>query len=253
MQATPPPMPMQAPPAPVKSGMSPLAIVLICVGIFFFLIILVAAIAGMVAPMVIQQRKKAEMSMTISNARAAGLALMEFEMEYGRFPDAETAAAVAENTRSNLAIPGTSANDHLRQLIAAGIAPNEPVFYAKTDFTHEPDNAMDTPDTALAPGECGFGYVMNGETGLTTSIHPSAPVLCAPLVWDFDSVSGTNFDPYLYDRRVVLLHIDMSVRPHRLNSTTGQVMLEGHPWLATGEGTVWGTEIKPRVAVPEAK
>ena len=45
-------------------------------------IVIIAALAGLTAPMVIRQRKKADQTEAVSNARQIGLALFEFENEY---------------------------------------------------------------------------------------------------------------------------------------------------------------------------
>ncbi len=50
-------------------------------------IVIIASLAGLTAPMVIRQRKKADQTQAISNARQIGLALFEFESEFGSYPD----------------------------------------------------------------------------------------------------------------------------------------------------------------------
>src|SRR6478735_4403542 len=101
-------------------------------------IVIIAALAGLTAPMVIRQRKKADQTEAVSNARQIGMALFEFETEYGSFPDAATATAVATATETP-AVSGTTSNDRFRQLIRAGITENEAMFFAKTGFSKKPD------------------------------------------------------------------------------------------------------------------
>ena len=48
-------------------------------------IVIIASLAGLTAPMVIRQRKKADQTEATSNARQIGLAMFEFETEYARF------------------------------------------------------------------------------------------------------------------------------------------------------------------------
>ena len=86
-------------------------------------IVIIAALAGLTAPMVIRQRKKADQTEAVSNARQIGLALFEFETAYGSFPDSTTAPTVTENTGTTLTFGGSTANDYFRQLIAAEICP----------------------------------------------------------------------------------------------------------------------------------
>ena len=82
-------------------------------------IVIIAALAGLTAPMVIKQRRKADQTEAVSNARQIGLALFEFETTYGRYPDTSTAEEVKTNTESDLNLSGNTATDYFRQLIAA--------------------------------------------------------------------------------------------------------------------------------------
>ena len=216
-------------------------------------ILLIASVVAFAFPWILQQKKAADHVKAISGAGFIGFALLAFEAEYGRFPDARTAAEVAERTGSTLAPPGPSANALLRQLIAAGTLTSETVCYAKTAFTHKPDNKFDTPETALAPGELGFGYVLNGDTGLKSATNHTAILLCAPLAMDGSTVSNMRFDPSPYTNRAVTLQADLSARSHRIDPTSGELLIDGNPWLTPGEDTIWGTDITPHVATPEPK
>ena len=104
-------------------------------------IVIIAALAGLTAPMVIRQRKKADQTEAVNNARQIGLALFEFETEYGAFPDKDTATAVTAAT-GETAPDGTNSNDKFRQLIAAGIAQSEAMFFAKSAYTKKPDGVI---------------------------------------------------------------------------------------------------------------
>ena len=66
-----------------------------------------------------------------AKARQLGLALFEFETEYGKFPDSSTVTAVRRNTGSTLTLPDHTSNGLFAQLIASGIVTTEHVFYAK--------------------------------------------------------------------------------------------------------------------------
>ena len=235
---------------PIRPGLTPLGMVLM--GLFS--IIIIAAIAGLAAPMVLRSATRSDLTQSLSNARIIGMALAEFDTDYGRFPDDRTAVEVASRTRSNLAPSGTTANDHLRQLLAADIINTETAFYVRTAYTRQPDNIFNTPQSALAPGENGFGYILNGDTDISTSgTNPSIPILCAPLAFDSTSVSPTRFDAQYTDGFIILLRIDMAATSHRIDPSTGDLLLDGKPWLATGGDTPWGSEITPRVATPIPK
>lgn len=78
-------------------------------------------------------------------------------------------------------------------------------------------------------------------------------LLCSPLAMDGKTVSTTRFDPDMHHGRVVMLRIDNAATSHPINPKSGELLINGKPWLTTGSDTVWGTEITPHVATPEPK
>ena len=214
-------------------------------------IVIIAALAGLTAPMVIRQRKKADQTEAVSNARQIGLALFEFETAYGSFPDNSTGTEVTANTGSALTFGGSASNDYFRQLIAAEISQSEAMFYAKTAFSKKPDNVFNTPQNALAAGEVGFGYIMNGNLAFSTAGNPSRPIVVAPLAFPFQT---GQFDLDLYDSKAVVLRIDNSVQsiPVLRQSKLAQLG-GGKNLLQVGDDTVWGTGVTPQIINPQAK
>ena len=212
-------------------------------------IVIIAALAGLTAPMVIRQRKKADQTEAVNNARQIGLALFEFETEYGSFPDNLTAATVAGNTETT-AVAGATANDRFRQLIRAGIAQSEAMFYSKTSYTKKPDGVFDTDTLALANGECGFGLMEKADgSGLSNAGNPSRPVVMTP----FDTaLNGDQFDYDIYDGKAVVLKLDNSVTSLNIIKATKLVRVNGKSLTDTGTGTVWDS-ITPRINYPKAK
>lgn len=67
-------------------------------GYFSGLIMIVAALVGLSAPMILRQRDAAERTVMISNMKQLHLALLEFDQEFGSFPSDATADAVADAT-----------------------------------------------------------------------------------------------------------------------------------------------------------
>ena len=174
-----------------------------------------------------------------SNLRQVGLAMFEFETEYGAFPNEETAAKVAKKTKTDLDLSGTSSNALFRQLFAAGITQSEQMFYAKLNGTRKPDGDF-SAGKALAPGEVAFGYV----AGLSTSGNPARPVAFCPII------PGTDrFDPKPFDGKAIILRIDNSVTSVRINKD-GHAVLGGKTLFDTGEDTVWGQHV-PDIRYPE--
>ncbi|MEO5714692.1 MAG: type II secretion system protein [Luteolibacter sp.] len=214
-------------------------------------IVIIAALAGLTAPMVIRQRKKADQTEAVNNARQIGLALFEFETAYGSFPDSTTATTVTENTGSKLSLAGTTANDYFKQLMAAEIAQSEAMFYCKTAFTKKPDNVFNDDSKALAEGEAGFGYLLNVNAGFSTAGNPARPIVVAPLAYPF---ATGQFDVDMFDTKAVILKIDNSVTSVPILKTTKLAQLGGGKnLLQTGDDTVWGTGVTPTIINPKAK
>lgn len=210
---------------------------LIC-GYFGFVIVGIAMLAGLSAPLIIRQRKKADQTEAVSNARGIGLALYEFKTEYGAFPDDETAAKVAAATETEI-VKGTSSNARFRQLIRAGISQSETIFYAKTAGTHKPDNSFLGED-CLETGECGFAYVGN----LLTSDETRRPLAMTPFV------PGTHrFDDHPFDGKAVILWTDNSVTSLPIDRATGEIMVDGKN-LLDPQHPIWGGQA-PVIALPE--
>lgn len=219
-------------------------------------IVIIAALAGLTAPMVIRQRKKADQTEAVSNARQIGLALFEFETAYNSFPDQNTVTEVQANTQTPLTLGTTTSNDFFRQLIAAEISSSEGMFYAKAAYSKKPDNIFNTADKALAKGEVGFGYIMNNTTAFSTAGNPARPIVCAPLYSaDGTSISSDGqFDLDFYDLKAVVLRIDNSVASLPLLRNTRLAQLGGGKnLLATGQDTVWGEGVTPKIVAPLAK
>lgn len=147
-------------------------------------------------------------------ARQIGLALYEFEMEYGQYPDGETISKVMTKNPTALPLGTKTSNDFFRQLIAAGVAVSEQIFFAKIKGAIKPDNLM-TAGEALKKGECGFSYL----SGLPASGNPSRPLVVTPLI------PGTDrFDPKPFKGKAVILKIDNSV-------TSLPIRKDGHVWV----------------------
>jgi prepilin-type N-terminal cleavage/methylation domain-containing protein len=213
-------------------------------------IVIIAALAGLTAPMVIRQRKKADQTEAVSNARQIGLALFEFETAYGSFPDATTATEVTTNTETQLTLGTASSNDLFRQLIAAEICNSESMFYAKAAYSKKPDNVFNGAD-ALEAGEVGFGYIMNGANAFSTAGNPARPIAVAPLAFPF---STGQFDMDFYDAKAVVLRIDNSVQSLPILRSTKLAQLGGgQNLLQTGDNTVWGTGVTPNIVNPQSK
>jgi prepilin-type N-terminal cleavage/methylation domain-containing protein len=216
-------------------------------------IVIIAALAGLTAPMVIRQRKKADQTEAVNNVRQIGLAMFEFETEYSSYPSSDTAQTVIENTGSTLNVSGSSANDYFRQLIAAGMTKSEKMFYAKVPGAKKPDDNIES-NHALDDGEVGFGYITKGASdGFSSSGNPSRPLACAPLL---NNSSDGKFDSDPFDNKAIILRMDNSVTSINIKQSDNSINLGGANTglLKTGKQTVWG-EINenPTLNVPKLK
>ena len=212
-------------------------------------IVIIASLAGLTAPMVIRQRKKADQTQAVNNARQIGFAMFEFETEYGRFPDSNSAAEVELNTETTIPMDGDDSNSYFRQLMGAGYTQSEAMFYAKVPGSRKPDGNIEST-SALSIGEVGFGYILAGTNGISTAGNPARPYVVTPLL----GTSGDQFDKDPFDGKAVILRIDNSVTSLQILPSTKKINLSpGNDLLKTGPNTVWGdsTTGTPTLAFPE--
>lgn len=218
------------------------ALVLICVLLVFVIF--------MSIPPIKSSHKKMEMTQAISNSKQIYLVLMDFENDYGNFPDDETEA----NYEDLDAFRGPHSNDYLGQLIAGGYTKSEEIFYAYDKrYSTKPDDVIFPREEILQKGECGFAYIrveekIEGKSlvrGLSTDDNGGLPILVAPIV----DVDG-RVEPLSYKGRGVYLRVDGSARSERLDSYN-KIRVGPQTLFDTGADTVWGTELKPVILLPE--
>lgn len=214
-------------------------------------IVIIAALAGLSAPVILKQRKAADRTEAISNAKQIGLALFEFDSEYGSFPDNNTAQDVKEATGTALDFGGQFSNDYFRQLIATGLKSEKP-FWCKTKETPRKGDDVISPGKALEAGEVGFGYVMATQTeGQTASGDPGRPVVVAPL---FKAGTNWEFDPEPYGEKAIILRLDSSATAETIRTDNKYVNIKGNRFLqTTGDETPWGNDMNPILRAPQPR
>ena len=102
-------------------------------------IAIIAALAAMATPAILKQRKKADQTTAINNAKQVGILLLEFDNDFGAYPsDASAERDVDLNEYTG------SANGYLGQLLAGGYIDSEEIFYAKggSSTNKQPDNCL---------------------------------------------------------------------------------------------------------------
>lgn len=167
----------------------------------------------------------------IMNMRQIGIALFEFETEYGSFPSEETAVTVKESTGTKAKLSANTANDCFYQLLATGIVRSPGIF----SLDAKPAVPAQIPDHLE---KCSFAYI----EGVTAAGNPAQPLAVIPLI------KGTNtFDREAFGGKAVILRIDMSVTSLPIDAE-GRVMVNGMDLLDPKQ-PYWGKS-KPSVRWP---
>ncbi len=206
-------------------------------GVFsiFLLILIILA-----QPVVRKSRKASDLTEAMNNIRQVGLALTEFEADYGRFPEASTIPAVHAATGTALDLNDTSSNGLFRQLIATGFKSEKPFWARTAGSSRKPDDIFNAADKALQAGEVGFTYL----TGLSSKSHRDAPVVLAPV-----NPGTLTFDRKPYKGYAIVLRVDQSARRHPIDPKTNRVMLNGMD-IFDPRQPFWGGKM-PEVRWPE--
>ena len=195
------------------------------------------------APVLLRAKKNAPLTEATSNIKQLHLALLDFDADYGRFPDASTIADVQSKTHTTLSLGTSTSNDYFRQLIAAETAKSETIFWAKTPATpRKPNNDMRGAD-ALKKGECAFAYV----AGLTASSNSATPIVMTPMIpgtFCFDSTTKA------FGNKAVVLRIDGSAKAETIRTDTSEVAVSGGKTLFDPSLPCWHGK-RPDLKWPE--
>lgn len=207
---------------------------------WLLVIVLIASLAVIIPPMFMRNGRPAYQTEAISNLRQIGLALLDFETEYGDYPNDKTAALVTKKHPGHgHNLSGNSSNALFRQLFAAGLTQSEQMFYAKVQGTRKPDGVI-SPGEALEKGDVAFGYI----SGLSSEGNPARPIAFCPII------PGTDrFDPKPFKGKAVVLRIDNSVTSVKIDKE-GHVLAGGIN-LLSAENPIWGDEDKIDIRYPD--
>lgn len=199
------------------------------------ILLIVAYLATFSNPQILSSHRNTDRTEAISNLKQLGLALDEFQKQYGTFPNDQT----AKKHPSGFNLSGTSSNAIFRQLFAAEIVDNEAIFYAKFPGIFRPDNNISSGHL-LEKGEVAFAYI----AGLSNERNPSLPIAFGPLI------PGTNrFDPKPFDGKAIALRIDGSVSIYQINKN-GDAMIGGGESLLDPNNKLWNGKA-PDIRYPE--
>ncbi len=220
------------------------------------IVVMFLGIAFLCAPLLLRSRKATDRTEALNNIKQTSTLLLDFEKDYGRFPDDETAVEVKRKTGTDLApLSGQYSNDYFRQLLAGGGGKSEKPFWCKTAQSPKKNSADDfsTPTKALEAGEVGFSYIMASQTkGQSSSDEPNRPVVVSP---SYLFRADWTFDPELYAGKAIILRLDNSATPMQIRESDKKVSTgQGGKTLGdTGDNTVWGTDVKPVLRAPQPR
>ncbi len=228
---------------------------------FLILFVIIVILVILATPSILKSRKKTAMVQAINNMKQVHLIMMDFEQDFGSFPDANTA-----KMRPSLhAFTGNYSNQFLGQLIAGGYTPSEEIFFAEggnPSGNRKPDNIIQPSNQILQAGECGISYVLvtGGSAkikvlrGLSSCDNGGTPYLCAPVM---RGGQDAVFRPIkrAYEGRGVYMRIDGAAKYEWLDENN-RIKLSGtkRSLFETGEGTVWGSgenALVPTVLTPQ--
>jgi hypothetical protein len=235
--------------APVKKSRFSIMRVLLATLLVLFIFMVVGVLRALLRGPIDASRAE-----TTSNLKQLGLALFDFEEEYGTFPSWRIYDEHPEKFPN--ATRGASSNDLLGMLVAGGFADNEEIFhvYHGSRSRKKTDNVFDTPKTLLEPGECEFGYVTleDGQALSTTTASSALPLLVAPLM-PGSGGADPKFNPKPFNGKAFYLRIDQAVKMAQIDKN-GRAIIPGDPehrtLFQTGPGTIWGDRT-PRVHPPK--
>ncbi|HEY1120078.1 MAG TPA: hypothetical protein VGE67_00700, partial [Haloferula sp.] len=177
--------------------------------------LLAVGIVAVIAAVFMGHSPAVDRTFAIGSLKQMNLALIDFDSDYGRFPDAATITDVKAATHTTIPLGDGTSNELFRQLVAAGNK-SEKIFWAPSPgHRRKPNDILGTD--ALAKGECIHSYV----AGLSTKDDPGAIIAMAPMI------SGTiRFDPVPYGNKAVVLRVDGSAKPESLDGT-GHINIYG--------------------------
>lgn len=199
---------------------------------WILLFVLVGIFVVQSLPKVIRHPTRKDPREAVYNLRRIGIALHEFENEFGEFPNENTAALINKNyPEHGFDLSGKSSNALFRQLFAAGITQSEAMFYAKIPNARKPDGDL-SPGKALQKGEVAFAYVI----GLSSEGNPARIVAFCPII------PGTKrFDPQPFDGKAFILRTDNTVTSVNIIKD-GQGFLGGVDILSP-ENPIWNSKV----------
>lgn len=197
-------------------------------------IAIIVALAALATPQIFKALKRAALAEALNNVRQVKFALDGFATDFdGQYPNDDTGERVVEGGTGQ-----NSSNDYFRQLFMAGETTSETIFWVK----NSPVASKSAPDDKvseggrpqeseiLQAGDCHWAY-MTEQTNTSN--------VARPLVMDPFGRTGNDFDPDLWDRKVVVLRIDGSAKALRMRISDNKVLDGSNNDMLSSQADAW--------------
>jgi hypothetical protein len=181
--------------------------------------------------------QRAAMAEAMNNIRSIKFALDGFATDFdGRYPDVETSLLVKE-----AGIGTRFSNDYFRQLFLSGETGSESLFWVKgSRITSKrgPDDRVSAggkrgASLILQPGDCHWAYM----TDQTNKSNPARALLLDPFL-----PGTTEFDPDLWDRKVIVVRVDGSAKSLRMRVSDNKALDESNHDILSPDADGWFEE-----------
>lgn len=192
-------------------------------------LVLLGAVVIVFMPAIMNSTAHPPWARASHNAKQIYLLMIEFDDDFGTFPNDRTAAA-DEDLKD---YTGNYSNDYLGQFIAGGYVQSEEMFSIRNRKRgwKSADNDYSDRQHTLAAGECGFSYLKN----LSTSAVSGTPLLMAVMTGE-----GTQFDADAMGGKAIVLRVDGVMSIMHLDPASGEVLDRTNRLLFKGgKGTPW--------------
>ena len=198
-------------------------------------IAIIVALAALATPQIFRALKRAAMAEAVSNAKQVKLALDGFAMDFdGQFPNEDTAEDVVEGGTGT-----TYSNDFFRQLFLSGVTESEITFWVKNSPSAGSNSAPDDkvkeggrmqPQEILQDGDVHWAYITD-QTNLDSTSRP--------LLIDGYEKSTSEWDPDLWENKVIVVRIDGSTKPMRMRLGDGKVLDGSKNDILSSQADAW--------------
>ena len=196
---------------------------------------ILVVLAGIAPASIFKALKRAAVAEAINNAKQVKLALDVFALDFdGQFPNEDTAEDVVEGGTGT-----TYSNDFFRQLFLSGVTESEIIFWVKNSPAAGSNSAPDDkvkeggrmqPQEILQDGDVHWAYISE-QTNLDTTSRP--------LLIDGYEKNTSEWDPDLWENKVIVVRIDGSTKAMRMRLSDGKVLDGSKNDILSSQADAW--------------